>query len=110
MTEREQFSVPATIWLKPSSYRKLAVLAQHRNTSVAVVASKLVDRVVQAPPPPKPGARRMSAEQVAQLVLLHEQGYSDGQIARRLGFTQPSISYRRRMLGLPRNYEPKGAS
>jgi len=103
----EQFEIPLTTWLKPSTFRTFERIARERDTSIAVLIARLADQAVK---PPERGSRRMTAERLEVLRDLHAEGWSDNRIARKLGFTSPAIAYHRHKLGLTRNYAPFGGT
>lgn len=71
-------------------------------------AMTFVNGELQPAPAPAPEARKrrpMTDADIADLRRLHGEGLTDGEIARRIGRSQPLISSWRRKLGLPGNAE-----
>jgi DNA-binding NarL/FixJ family response regulator len=113
--------VPVKTELPAAEYRFLAQLASTRKTTVGALVAAAV-HVQLAKQPVQPLSRDMplgqrgragrlfGPEQIEALRALHASGFSDVQIAKRLGYTQSTVQRRRNELGLPSNhpqYVPK---
>lgn len=102
----DDFTVPVLVHLPRHLHRRLRQVADRHGLDVlAPLVVECVRRQLEgdtpAPPPVEPARRPWSPTDEATLRRLHEQGYSDGAIARELGRQQPVVSSWRRKYGLP---------
>jgi DNA invertase Pin-like site-specific DNA recombinase len=109
------FSVDVKTSIPAAEFRFLSQLAKREKTTVGVLVAKAVHKQLTTKPV-RPvvdvttpdvsisrgrGGRIFGAEQVEALRSLYAEGYSDVQIARRLGYSVSTVHRRRSELGLP---------
>lgn len=102
--------------LRPSTYKAFARHAKELHIEVGDLLSRLADRAVNTAPLPVPAPRpdpaptpaRPEDDIDARIRHLNGAGLNDTEIAEQLGMAQPTISLRRRRLGLqsPRTRRP----
>ena len=97
--------VPVRTVLRPSTYRALAQVANAKGLEdVGTLLSRLADLSLQPKAARSTKRRRRTAEEWVEIDgrirALNAQRMSDGRIAKSLGLPQPTVSARRRGMGL----------
>lgn len=108
------FSVDVKTSLPAAEFRFLAQVAKRQNVTVGVLVARAVHAQLTDKPvrpivevgrpeisvPRGRGGRLFGDEQREALRSMHAEGYSDVQIARRLGYSVSTVQRRRNELGL----------
>lgn len=95
-------NVPVALYLHPIVYRRWALLAEAQATQVHTLIEHLAQQTVMPGTTYPKGYKHLLPDPVDGFIReRHAEGWSDRRIARELGVTQPTVSRRRRRMGLP---------
>lgn len=100
MTVQTGFDLEVRTRIPVSQYKTLHAVAEKHNTTVSALVAELVRRGVTMQPPTKRPALSERDQKLRELWAL---GYSDAEIAKRLGVVQQTVCKRRNKLGLRPN-------
>jgi DNA-binding NarL/FixJ family response regulator len=98
MSSQTSFDLEVRTRIPVSQYKTLHAIATKHDTTVSALVAELVRRAMQ--PPAK---RAPISERDQKLRELWALGYSDAEIAKRLGVVQQTVCKRRNKLGLRPN-------